>query len=104
MRKSDTAALDAALLLAKRGTSVREACKLAGVSHATLYTYSEFKAWKRAGSPVEGDRAGGISAATAAARAYIEAGDSVPHACRKAGVSHTTIYRSAWYRERKVVE
>ena len=101
MRKSDQSALSAALVLTKRGTPVREACKLAGVSHATLYTSAAFKAWKREGSPIEGDRAGGISAATAAARAFITAGDSVPEACRKAGVSHTTIYRSAWYRARK---
>ena len=103
MRKSDTSALDAALVLAKRGTPVRDACKLAGVSHATLYTYGPFRAWKGAGSPVEGNREGGISAATAAARAFITGGDSVPVACRKAGVSHTTIYRSAWYRERKMM-
>lgn len=101
MRQTDTSAIDAALLLAKRGTPIREACQLAGISHMTLYKSKVFKDWKAAGSPIDGPRPGGISAGTVKARAFIEAGDSVPDAARKAGISHTTIYRSAWYRERK---
>lgn len=101
MRKVDQGAIDAAMLLARRGTPVREACRLAGICHMTLYTSRPFKAWKAAGSPIEGDRTGGISAATVEARRLITSGRSVPDACREAGISHTTIYRSAWYRDRK---
>lgn len=101
MRQTDNEAISAALLLAKRGKPIREACELAGISHMTLYNSEQYKKWSAEGKPMDGPRPGGISAKTVRARALIEEGLSVTDAARKAGISHTTIYRSAWYRERK---
>lgn len=43
---------------------------------------------------------GAVCAETLHARKLIAGGMGVPQACKIAGISHTTMYRSAWYKAR----
>jgi hypothetical protein len=84
--------------LIEKGHDVAYACAKSGASMSGIYG----SAWYRARLAAAGvtPRERDVCDATRKARALIEAGKSVPAACKTAGLSTSTIYRSAWYKAR----
>lgn len=97
MARRTSAAMLKARQLIEQGFPLAQACSKAGANPESMRT----SAWYRARPKVAPYASGGVSLETERARQLIEKGDSVPVACKAAGIHTSTIYRSEWWKARQ---